>query len=179
MKKLLGILVLSLLVCSNSVAEISYICTYEEDVKKEPYVFEIKKRKLYLEGNFQKTKYLKTSSSKTEFRYESKIWIRSADGSKERSNYDTTHKINLKTGSAIETVKSITEYLDKSGKIIRTEKKNWTDTLSCYGGTLNIAKGDTKPKKKKPEQKYPDNKILRAASGTGFFCIKNRKYSNK
>ena len=52
MKKLLGIVVLGLLWCNVGFAEISYICTYDDDKKKYRYVFEIKKRKLYIEGDF-------------------------------------------------------------------------------------------------------------------------------
>ena len=75
MKKLLGIVVLGLLWCNAGVASgISYICTEDDSNKKDTYVYEIKKRKLYLEGDFQKTKYLKTSSSKAEFRYETMPW---------------------------------------------------------------------------------------------------------
>jgi len=175
MKKLLGILVLSLLWCNLGVASgISYICTYDDDPKAGQFVYEIKKRKLYLEGDFQKTKYLKTSSSKAEFRYDAMPFGKMRpDNSWEYIDRDeVTHKINLKTGHAIQTWKGVRTYYDTSGKVTRTKKSNNSSPMTCYGGTLNIAKGGDQPKKKKPKQQYPNNKILRASSGTGFFVSK-------
>ena len=174
MKKLLGIVFLGLLWCNVSFAEISYICTYDETPKLGQFVFEIKKRKLYLEGDFQKTKYLKTSSSKAEFSYEWAYFESDGVTKKRLKRTDgiTTHKISLKTGIAIENSKWTTKEWDKSGKLTGNRKESSSETLTCYGGTLNIAKGGDQPKKKKPKQQYPNNKILRASSGTGFFVSK-------
>ena len=80
-----------------------------------------------------KTKYIKVSSSKAEFRYE--FSFGTGDGGKHWKiieTWDTTHKINLKTGDAIEAVKHVKKHFDTSGKLIRTEKENrWNDILIC------------------------------------------------
>jgi len=132
-KKLLGIVVLGLLLSGNAYAELSYVCIYPDDKKEERYTFLIENGKLYLEGHFQKTKYLKTSSSKAEFLYES--GISEVDGVTNKLNWKTewitNHKINLKTGSAIETTKYVTKYFDTSGKITRTKKEKSKDILMC------------------------------------------------
>ena len=132
MKKLLGIVVLGLLLSGNAYAELSYVCIYSDDKTKERYNFLIENGKLYKDRDFQKTKYIKASSSKAEFRYEFSFFTKKTDNSKKIEIWDTTHKINLKTGDAIEAVRYVKQHFDTSGKLIRTEKeKRWNDILIC------------------------------------------------
>ena len=171
MKKILCIVVFSLTFYNITLAEINYICTYDDDKKKVKYVFEIKKKKLYLDGHLQKTLTFKKKSSNVEFSYEQAIYFRDGVTKKVETQQKgiTTHKINLKTGVAFENSKWVTKEYDKSGKLTGNWETSNSDTLTCYGGTLNIAKGDSQIKKIKPKDNIPNHKVLPAASGTGFF----------
>ena len=54
MKKLLAIVVLGLLLSNNAYAEISYVCIYPDDKKKDKYNFLIENGKVYREDFLEK-----------------------------------------------------------------------------------------------------------------------------
>ena len=174
MKKLLGIVVLGLLFTfSKSIADINYICS-PEIAPDETIVYEIDRRKVYIDGNLVKSSKLKTSSSYVKFNYRDEFinnWSSKNPNWYSKNNFEYSHKINLKNGIAFETINGVVEYYDKKSKKLKDkENVSYSASFNCYGGSLNIAKlGKDKKTKKKEKPLYPNNKILPASSGTGFF----------
>ena len=180
MKKLLGIVVLGLLWCNVAFSKISYICKYDDDPTYK-IVFEVKKGKVYRDGILEKTISAKYNRSKAEFSYEFGFGTRDGVTKKIISKTDgiTKHEINLKTGIAFETSKWVTKEYDKSEKLIGSWERSSSDTLTCYGGSLNIAEGGEKPAegsdKAEGDKGKEEDKVLMYCTG-GIRCEKASSY---
>ena len=88
MKKLLGIVVLSLLLSNTAyAANLSYVCEYEKTGRK--HIFEIKNKKFYEDGKPRRTNYIKSNNINVELEYIIMATV-------------IRHKVNLKNGKGFE-----------------------------------------------------------------------------
>jgi len=131
------------LIPSISYAETTYICNYEgkENFK---WVYEIKKNKLYIDGEFVTTKSLKVSKLISEFEYEYSFEsIKNLPIVDDKSTYFVKkglrrHKVDLRTGVGFEIDDyQKTTYGIKDGMIRNTSNKTDQYILSCNGFSVN------------------------------------------
>lgn len=172
--KVITIFIFTIIFCKGALSDVSYFCTQGTVKKPIDIFYEIKKRKIYEDGEIlPKSKLINITSSNAEFDYEwslNEVVKHDWNNTRPVHEYLIKHKINLRTGFATEVIKSKTYIYNDNGEVIDVLKKNWSKQLNCFGGTLKVAKGKNGKEPKLIEKPlYPNNKILAASSGTGFF----------
>ena len=155
MKKFLAILVLGLLWCNVGFAD-NYFKRCDLENTKVDYIFDINSKTVNARSDEGENRQYKIKSyNDNEIITEKTPWLKS-----DHFAFEIIFNVLNKTVTQ-------KRYKNKQGGYNVYDNSSYT--VDCYDVSLNIQK----QKKKEPKQSPDDNKIVAAASGTGFFVTRS------